>query len=356
MEPVTTRFFNINELVALLTNRLDPRYRNVSATFRPDRSNIFGSDESVFALAKHVHLVRELDLEAISTQVCWILQLSSHLQQITLKRYIFKDDRDICLLTTSIFGLEKLQELSLSWIPIEHPLTLTLFFSCPSSLQALDMELYEYYDQEGEYDDDYGDLGSEEVQSWEKGDGECGLTSAPRRQEPLIQLKSLNLKAVEEDVSVADLLSILQHCPNVSNLAMPKMDEITGTRQVAVAIAGSCPALSDMSYRVFCEGMANGELTLQIMDLLSQQQFKGYRGNEASFELPELDAVSLFRRHSSALQSLSLDGCRNFDSKAIQVLLTDCQALEVLEMRLSVDMIGALHWRMQSESRGSVHG
>ncbi|KAF9119870.1 hypothetical protein BGX30_003571 [Mortierella sp. GBA39] len=54
-------------------------------------------------------LPRYRDPKAIFTQVCWILQLSPHLQRVVLKGFRFKDDRDIVLFTTSIFGLEELQ-------------------------------------------------------------------------------------------------------------------------------------------------------------------------------------------------------------------------------------------------------
>ncbi|KAG0060670.1 hypothetical protein BGZ89_012058 [Linnemannia elongata] len=276
------------------------------------------------------------DPRATSTQVCWILQLSSHLQWVVLKGFNFKDDRDVVLFTTSIFGLERLQELSLSasyWTSVEHPLAPTVFFSCPHSLQSLDIDLYEYYDQDGEYEDDYGVLDPGESRIWEKTDKECGLTTTPRRQEPLVHLKNLDMRAVEEDVSETDLLSMLQHCPNLCDLGLPRMEEIIDSSNLATAIAESCSALSEVTFKKYGEGMADGTLTLQIMDRLPSQQVKRYHCDDVSFIIPGLDAGSLFRRHSSTLQRLSLGGCDNFDSKAIQVFLVECRALEVLEMR-----------------------
>lgn len=274
------------------------------------------------------------DPRATTTQVCWILRLSPHLQLVVLKGFIFKDNRDIVLFTTSIFGLEELQELSLSasyWTPVERPLAPTVFFSCPPSLQALDMTLYEYYDQDGEYEDVYGVLDPREPKLWEKAGEECGLATSPRRQEPLVRLMNLDIKGVQEDVSETDLLSMLQHCPNLCNLGLPRMDDIVDSSDLATAIAESCPILGDVTFND--EGMADGTLTLQIVDRLPPQRVKRYRCDDVSFVIPGLDAGSLFRRHSSTLQSLSLGGCDNFDSKAIQVLLVECRALEVLEMR-----------------------
>lgn len=276
------------------------------------------------------------DPRATSTQVCWILRLSPHLQLVDLKGFIFKDDRDIALFTTSIFGLKELQELSLSasyWTPVESPLALTVFFNCPPSLQALDMALDEYYDQDGEYEDIYGVLDPREPKLWEKAEDECGLATTPRRQDPLVRLKHLDIKDVQEDVSEADFLSMLQYCPNLCDLGLPRMDDIRNLSDLATAIAESCPALVDVTFKDYSEGMADGMLTLQIVDRLPPQQVKRYRCDDVSFVISGLDAASLFHRHSSTLQSVSLGGCHNFDSKTIQVLLVECRALEVLEMR-----------------------
>ncbi|KAG0075301.1 hypothetical protein BGZ90_010049 [Linnemannia elongata] len=198
---------------------------------------------------------------------------------------------------------------------------------------SLNIDLYEYYDQDGEYEDDYGVLDPGESRIWEKTDEECGLTTTPRRQEPLVHLKNLDMRAVEEDVSETDLLSMLQHCPNLCDLGLPRMEEIIDSSNLATAIAESCPALSEVTFKKYGEGMADGTLTLRIMDRLPSQQVKRYRCDDVSFIIPGLDAGSLFRRHSSTLQRLSLGGCDNFDSKAIQVFLVECRALEVLEMR-----------------------
>ncbi|KAG9064870.1 hypothetical protein KI688_003131 [Linnemannia hyalina] len=273
------------------------------------------------------------DPKAIFNEVCWILQLSPHLQRVVLKGLRFKDGRDIVLFTTSIFGLEELQELSLSasyWTPIGPSLAPTVFFSCPPSLQALDMELDEYYDQEDEYEDDYGVLDPREPELWERADEECGLTTTPRRQGPLRHLTSLNLKEVEEIIPEAELISILQHCPNLLDFGMPDIGETQDTDQLAAAIVESCPALNDLTYRNHYQDPMDGAMMLRIMNLLSPQQVRRLRCHETPFTIPGLDAASLFRRHSVTLQTLIFRGCHNVNSKALQALLVECRGLQVL--------------------------
>ena len=464
MESATQRFFNITELILLLTNHLDRKgisclmrtsrqlqelctqahYRDIPATYRPGKNNIFGSAEPILALSKNVHHVRELDLgivdlvyyfncivvyqdrlaetarqplsrplwlappdphlcpvlpippmtlltkivvdfermstydtlescpyslpsyrdqRAISTQVCWILQLSPHLQRVVLKGFSIRDDRDIVLFTTSIFGLEELQELSLSasyWTPVERPLAPTVFFSCPPSLQALDIELYEYYDQEGEYDDDYDVLDPGEPKLW--ADKECGLTKTPRRQGPLRHLTSLDLKKVEESIPEAELISILQHCPNLLDFGMPDIGETQDADQLAATIVESCPALNELTYRNYYEDPVDGVMMLRIMSLLSPQQVRRLHCDETPFTIPGLDVASLFRRHSVTLQTLTLRGCLNVNSKAIQALLVECRGLQVLltswadeRHGLCIDLEDAIEFPWRCTSIQTLH-
>lgn len=74
---------------------------------------------------------------------------------------------------------------------------------------------------------------------------------------------------------------------------------------------------------------------LRIMNLLSPQQVRRFYCDDIPFTIPGLDAVSLFRRHSVTLQALTLGGCHNVNSKAIQVLLVECRGLQVLKVHWS---------------------
>lgn len=454
MEPAVTRFFSIPELAAMLTIQLGRKeisrlmqtnhrlnevctpahYRSIIAAYDHNRNTDHGSDyptpgstdsilhsvDSIFALSKNVHHVRELVLDlnyivyytncifafqdlaseatgqqqppsrrppwlappdtpicrvlpippmtlltnleihidyyagfelcpyylpnakdprATTTYICWMIQLNPHLTHLTIFGLAFKDDRDVCLFASSIFGLERLQELLLSayiWKETTRVrLGQNIFHSCPLSLRSLCLELREEDISifAFEFTEEYSLQDPGELLPWEKKGEECGLTTIPRRQEPLVHLKSLDFREVEEIVPEADFLSMLQHCPNLCDLGMPNIGETKDTDQLATAIAESCPALSDLTYRDYCVDSADGALMLRTMDKLRPQQIKRLYCDEDFFTIPGLDAALLFRRHSITLYNIIMGGCQNIDSKAIQVLLVECRGLEILKLR-----------------------
>lgn len=303
------------------------------------------------------------DPKASVTYICWILHLNSHLIHVTISGLAFKNVRELRLVATSITCLGKLQELSLGAIVYKSPTFArvgpTIFYSCPPSLRSLSLELQEDHISRWSsyYTEEYCRLEPGELLSWERRDEECRLTTTPRRQGPLQYLKSLNLNEVEEFIPEAELISILQHCPNLLDFGMPDIRETQDAQQLAAAIVESCPALNELTYRDYCKDPVDGEMILRIVNLLSPQQFRRLRCNETPFTIPGLDAASLFRRHSITLQILTLGGCHNVNSKAIRTLLVECQGLQVLKIRwsgerhaLCIDLEDAIEfpWRCTS--------
>ncbi|OAQ23766.1 hypothetical protein K457DRAFT_36316 [Linnemannia elongata AG-77] len=310
---------------------------------QPDNSNIVSSPSR-----NHLGLRRQArtnvsakDPKASVTYICWILHLNSHLIHVTISGLAFKNVRELRLVATSITCLGKLQELSLGAIVYKSPTFArvgpTIFYSCPPSLRSLSLELQEDHISRWSsyYTEEYCRLEPGELLSWERRDEECRLTTTPRRQGPLQYLKSLNLNEVEEFIPEAELISILQHCPNLLDFGMPDIRETQDAQQLAAAIVESCPALNELTYRDYCKDPVDGEMILRIVNLLSPQQFRRLRCNETPFTIPGLDAASLFRRHSITLQILTLGGCHNVNSKAIRTLLVECQGLQVLKIRWS---------------------
>ncbi|KAK3831918.1 MAG: hypothetical protein J3R72DRAFT_454452 [Linnemannia gamsii] len=452
MEPAANRFFGITELVGHLIQFLDIKgisrlmqtnrhlnllctpalYYKVKSVYKLKRPhNVFSSAESVQALAKNVHLVRQLSLEspeivyyancifafqdkllhqaadttaddlpqqpssqeqqqrplwlatldpstcaalpippmtlltkltfrvnysksvmdcpyllpnfrdpkATLTYVCWIMDLNPNLLDLTLDSLIIKDQRDVRLLTTSIFGLKRLQRLSIvlcQKVFWEKPsdLASTIFFCCPPSLQSFDIHLMEVnYQWYGEMSGEYLVKEPGQLQSWEKDEAECGLpTTTPRRQEPLMHLTRMDHSDVaDEGVSESDILSMLAHCPNLIGISIPNFTEVKNIQRLAQEIAQFCPKLISLDNENDY-GDATQGLVLQILEALPQQQVKkvictGYY----SFTVLGLnDARWLFRQHSKTLQTITLSGCQNIDTKTIKVILLECEALEKL--------------------------
>ncbi|KAF9128998.1 hypothetical protein BGW39_004568 [Mortierella sp. 14UC] len=129
---------------------------------------------------------------------------------------------------------------------------------------------------------------------------------------------------------------MLEHCPNIRELGTPTLMAIVNSDTLVRDIARFCPKLSDLS--IPCRSRTHGPttdgtMTFQVLDALTPQQVKHLCCEDWAFETPLLDMVSLFRRHSSTLQRLILEGCRAIDFKALQVLLMEGRGLEMLHMR-----------------------
>ncbi|KAH7055120.1 hypothetical protein BKA57DRAFT_501655 [Linnemannia elongata] len=462
MTSAATRFFELPELVAHLTQHLDSRgisrlmrtsrrlhqfctpahYYKVSASYKVFAGNLFGATESTLAFAKNVHHVRHIDFKrhdivyytncvtafldllvpplqqntaanitingnqptlsrpawlappdprictvlpippmtlltkmdfdlserlkcedcpyylpsyqdskATITQVCWIIDSNPHLLDVTLTSVLLKDLRDARLLTRSISGLRKLEFLSLELTQWEGEVTpegvmprvgTDIFFACSPTLR--EMSVISKWDDPNEnlvFLDEcvFNPWGT--LQPWEKSDEECGLTTTtPTRQEPLEDLKSLLLGRFCEDTTEGDLRSMLRHCPNLTTLVMPAVSEIQNVRQLAKEGTEYCPRLTNLSSEGFSGGgdAIRGLLLWMLGELPPQQVTRFHCGGIPSFTVHGLDdAGSIFRRHSSTLREILLNGCQNIDSKAIQAIVVECGALERLTVQRSMN-------------------
>lgn len=284
------------------------------------------------------------DPKAIITKICWIIESNPHLLDLQLNGFIIKDHRDARLLTRSVSGLQRLQNLHVFFYQWEEwagswmsQVAIDLFFACPSTLRTCKVRSSELDESDLDvFTDEYIQLSPGTLQSWEKSDEECGLTTTtPRRQEPLLLLKSLSLGALDEGTTEEDIRSVFQHCPNITTLDMPPVPSvINDTRRLGQDIAQYCPKLSDLSFHAFGSGSdVAGELLVWILEALPQQQVTSFYCDH----LPPFTALGLgggsdagyiFRRHSSTLRTIITSGCKNIDSKAIQTILVGCEALE----------------------------
>ena len=77
---------------------------------------------------------------AAMTQVSWMLQLNSSLQELEVSGLIFKDFRDSFVLCDTISTLVELRKLELRayfWEEVPLPLSMAIVLCCPLSLQEL---------------------------------------------------------------------------------------------------------------------------------------------------------------------------------------------------------------------------
>ncbi|KAK5808264.1 hypothetical protein F5H01DRAFT_351705 [Linnemannia elongata] len=183
------------------------------------------------------------------------------------------------------------------------------------------------------FTDEYQRLQPGELHSWEMEDKDCGLTAAPQRQESLVHLTTLMLGEMDELVDQRVMGSILAHCPNLRKIVMPgseATEDNDDNEDLATVIARSCPRLCDLTSQHYLG--EDDALLLRIMDALPPQQVEQLRCSMAPWKIRGLDATAMFRRHSTTLRTLLLNGCRNVRSKAFKVLLNECRGIEKLEV------------------------
>ncbi|KAK3814548.1 MAG: hypothetical protein JOS17DRAFT_446414 [Linnemannia elongata] len=289
------------------------------------------------------------DPKAIITQICWIIDSNRHLLDVDLASILLKDRRDAHLLTRSISGLQKLQYLTLELVQWEGApegvmprVGTDIIFACSPTLREISItSKWEDPSESLVFMDEYIFSPPGTPQPWEKRDEECGLTTTMLTRKGFLEdLKSLLLGHFFEETTEEDLRSMLRHCPNLTTVVMPAISEIHNIRQLASDVAEYCPRLSDLSN----DGLSGGgdeirELLLWVLRALPPQQVTRFRcGGIPTFTIHGLDdAGSLFRRHSSTLREILLNGCQNVDSKAIQAIVIVCGALERLTIVRSMD-------------------
>ncbi|KAF9548496.1 hypothetical protein EC957_006309 [Mortierella hygrophila] len=281
---------------------------------------------------------------AALTQACWIISFNLNLLDLKLTSVILKDRRAARLLMTTLLRLQRLQALYLGFILrsfTTHKVELYFLSACPPTLRKLTLKSHEGPEEDNymieDFSKDYVEYEPGTLLSWEKLEEECGLTTMPRRQGPFLGLRELHFSEVAQSLSRDDLQSILQQCPNLITLKMPRLSHISDVQKLAGEIVQWCPRLSDLSIRCGWEDDKVRELKDWILRALPPQQITRFMSNGAP--VPAIqgldDAESMFQRHSSTLREISLHGYKRIDSKVVQTILVECEALESFKIYIS---------------------
>ncbi|KAF9548504.1 hypothetical protein EC957_006317 [Mortierella hygrophila] len=286
---------------------------------------------------------------ATLTQACWIISFNPNLSDLKLTSVALKDRRGARLLMTTLLRLQRLRALYLGFIlrffttaELMHKVEMYFLSACPPTLRKLTLKSRLGRESDfyiGDLSEVYPEYAPGSLLSWEKPDEECGLTTStmPRRQGPFLELRELHLGEVEERFSRDDLQSILQQCPNLITLEMPKLPRINDVQQLAGEIVQWCPRLSDLSIRsVWRDGKVR-ELIDWIVRALPPQQVTRFISNGTpAHAIQGLgDAGPMYQRHSTTLREISLNCYQRIDSKVVQTILVECEALEIFKIHLS---------------------
>ncbi|KAG0295770.1 hypothetical protein BGZ96_011005 [Linnemannia gamsii] len=282
-------------------------------------------------------------------QALWILKCCPALTHLGLEVFV-TTQQDVLVLASVISKIPRLKRLELSMQRTESlfpTLGSTLFFKAPASLDELGLHYDDFADEDISDNDDYfdneqdlGDTTHLEGESVCEGEQQRGPTSAltyaelqdvlTRRQEPLSNLIKLKIQAIRY-TTFTDVLSIFDHCPNITSLCIPDLAEHIDIDEVGRHIAKVCPKLHTISHT---NVGSNGRLVMSIMGAMPEQQLEGL--SYIQLDKDSATTAALILRHSTSLRTIRFDQCCHFDSKAIQSILVECQGLEVLTFNYSV--------------------
>ncbi|KAF9123362.1 hypothetical protein BGX30_001491 [Mortierella sp. GBA39] len=255
-------------------------------------------------------------------QTFWLLRLNSstlvHLDLRTLDLNSSMVVRDLC---RTISGLQHLRTLQLNGLgPNDIPSrTLeAIFFSCPVSLEELRV-LPIVEDREEIL----------RLDPWEN-DWDYGQGPLVPRKEPLRHLKTLEIPSSYTGYQAPLLCRVLEHCPALEYLLVPSLRDLVDSEKVAATIGKHCPHITSLVMpQPF--GDNKGATIMSIMEAIPGQQLKTFKQFAYLDHSPD-KLRAAWTRHSKTLQRIELTSCRTLASAVLTAVLTNCQALEVLEL------------------------
>lgn len=281
-------------------------------------------------------------------QALWIINCCPSLVNLGLEVFV-TTRQDVFVLASVISKIPRLRRLELSIKRIESlfpTLGSTLFFKVPATVDELDIHYDDFADEDdSDYDEYFGneqDLGSgtnSEEKPERGGEHKRGPTSTmtfaelqdvvTRREQPLSNLTRLTIQAIRYS-TLARVLEIFDHCPNITSLSVPDLADYIDTDEVGRHIAKVCPKLRKLAHTCV---QFDGRLVMSIMEAMPEQQLE--RLSYLRLNKDSATTAALILRHSTSLRTIRFDQCHYFGSKAIQSILVGCQGLEVLTFNYS---------------------
>ncbi|KAF9905140.1 hypothetical protein EC991_001960 [Linnemannia zychae] len=261
-----------------------------------------------------------------------VLHYSSRLETLTLEIAI-EDIRDTRLLAATISRMANLQTLSVQnlWWDWSKTKTIpTIVACCPSSLTALYIRFrssYDDYECEDPKTDEDEEADEEAVKRLMPLLEENGVLIVPRqgRLDRLLRLGITDLTSL----TLEEVLSIFKQCPSITEAFTLELSKDINPLDIAKCIGEHCPRVNRLAH-----GRGQGfeiQFIMEIMSALPTHTVQSF--TTLAFNKSSTDLASRLLRHSATLREVHIDQCQEFDSKAIQSILVQCQALEYFNYR-----------------------
>ncbi|KAF9084049.1 hypothetical protein BGX23_010902 [Mortierella sp. AD031] len=272
---------------------------------------------------------------ATLAQICWMLNINSYLTRVDLNYLPIKDLHDRRLLVWAIAGLNCIRVLELSIhceSSIQYQVGMDLFFCCKPSVRTLLIHVENLEDSASSTQDHFSSWHPSSI--GEKGDGGGDMSVVPRRQEPLTNLEDLTFWEIDDHPSTTDILSIINHCPNIKQLGIPNLSGRNDIDRIGAFIGQHCPQLRWLNCQSF-KTDANDSLPFKVMDALPAQQFQEleYRGLFSALDDPAVTFA--IRRHSTTLRRIVFHRIPVTSRMSLSVIFKECNSLTILRVDCS---------------------
>ncbi|KAF9150545.1 hypothetical protein BG015_007658 [Linnemannia schmuckeri] len=326
--------FYIEGLYAYIDSRTDAILPHPNYLRRP--ATTWGPSCSVFPFPPITQLVRldvstdtaidERSFQGVSTtaldlglSMCWFISLNRGLIHLTLRDEPLKGHHLGRVFARTVSRLPCLRHLRFSCIKDMASSTFhMILLTCPSTLESL--EGYNFLDNRNE---EYSLDLYNSMEMDEEGPLEV-------RQQPLYRLTQLkfpwNMLGYETD----QLVQMMKVCPNVEAWDVPLTRGEGTLGNMAVAVKDMWPHLRELTCKVIHFDY-HGQGVLPILEEIEMNQLQVWTMGTYSDSWPTrtLDAI---QRHSETLREIRFPWTYSFKSSTIQGILTNCQALEHLEI------------------------
>ncbi|KAF9542561.1 hypothetical protein EC957_001854 [Mortierella hygrophila] len=282
-----------------------------------------------FASTCYFYLETDNSPKTTLRQFCRLLDLSPRLTYLKAEWIPISNAVDLRLLSTSLSFLACLETLILDDIASSNDnwacIGRTLFNSCGPSVRvfSVNMSLPFYRKCSRRVAVDWSDA-NQALEDMER--------ASPGIRDRLQDLTMWSVVASSSS-SEQELSSILKRCPNLKRLALPGIQNQSDNSNIIRFIQDHCPRVSSLAFIDWtCSNRYRVAIPIWLMRSLSGQRIEEFKWTGSSEQITTSRAQMMFQPHSQVLRKIVFGRCRGVTSGAIQVILTQCPALEHFQM------------------------
>ncbi|KAF9542528.1 hypothetical protein EC957_001897 [Mortierella hygrophila] len=255
-------------------------------------------------------------------RLCGLLQLLPQLRDLSLCTLSVRNSWSAQLITSTLLDMTNLKQLRITLASkVHYPGIITLlFFSCPPSIERLDIGFA--HPRELEIFDN-----SDMVTGGAEQDAERVFS---RRTSPLINTRELTLVRWTDITTTEEFLSIFRQCPGLEKLDIALSVVPTGVD--GADIGRICPNLRDIVYLGSDDDSSGKEMwPLKIMEVLPEAQMETLAFSwTLSRQLERTVVRTTILRHSLSLRKIRITA--QITSSAIRMILETCGVLEAIHI------------------------